>query len=1209
VGTRTLTVRLTANIASLRAGLAAGAAQVKGFGQDVAASGLSTKQSTDKLAKGFLVAGGIIGGALAYGVAKATEFEATMRNITTISDFVGRNFEQTSTKILNLSNRLPQSANELAEGLYDVASSGFAGADGMQVLEASAVAASAGLSTTATSGQAITAVLNAYGMGAKEATNISDTLFQTVNLGVVTFDELAQNLGDVVGLAAQAGVSIDDVGSAIATMTLAGIPAAESTTALNRVLQSIIAPSDALIEKFHEWGFESGEVALRQLGLKGIMDKVRESTNGNVTAVQGLFPEIRALKGVLALTAADGENYNRVQRQMADGHKGAGATAKALAQQQKSLSFQLSLLKNQITNTAISFGTALLPALKVVVGAATRVVSVFSDMPGPLRVGVTVLAALSAAMLLVAGSSLMLLSRIGRMRAELANLGPTGTRAAAAMGLLGRGVALASGAALAAYGFSALDGSIEGTITGVLSLVSAVGLLRSGLPALQSTLAKIGGTLSQSSIPAIQSAGVALGGVGAAVGRLGKVAPTLALSGAVMVSTMDEMGKASVGGAINMASMAATGAQLGFVMGGPVGAAIGGTAGLIAGPLMSALGVGGESVDEYRAKFEKLADTIDSLGPKMALQAFFKNMGRDDQWKLIQGDIRAVANEIESLAKTTPAGARKIVGALKESSLGAQFTAKDFAYLNWVINKQIEASARADARREKSKEKNEAIKQAHREVANAVMQMSEAEEQAAEDSAKALQEIADAATKNLPTAVGLFGEIQKAASNFGVAMDPAVLLRGFQDKLREQLDFGVNISTIMNAGFVEIGNVVAQQGPEAGASIAKALAEGIKSGDTTVVSQLEETAKLLGVAAPVLEEQFKSTWGPAIQRGQAAAFENASPFVRQLFGIEIPGAIAESAPFGAEGAAQAAAAAAYGYTGGIVGIPAEARRSSVAAAFGFMDGGPSNAAAGASVGGQASAGFGTGVAPLPGLAGAAASDAAGSFGAGAPAVAATAQGAGDAATGAFGSGLAPLPGLTGPALVMAMQGILNAVPALAVTASGAGAAVGQSFSSGIASGIAAGSGAVRKAAAQVVSEAEAAAKAKAETGSPSKLFAREVGAPIAQGVAQGIAAELPAVARATAALVQVPALPAARAMVAPIVAAATMPSRRAAVFGGTSVFGSGGAARGTAGAGVVNVTSVIEGNVYGDDAFRSKVNDSMSAANRKLATSIRRNRG
>jgi hypothetical protein len=53
--------------------------------------------------------------------------------------------------------------------------------------------------------------------------NVSDSLFQTVNLGVLSFADLAQGIGTVVGTARRPQVSIDQVGAAIATMTRAGI--------------------------------------------------------------------------------------------------------------------------------------------------------------------------------------------------------------------------------------------------------------------------------------------------------------------------------------------------------------------------------------------------------------------------------------------------------------------------------------------------------------------------------------------------------------------------------------------------------------------------------------------------------------------------------------------------------------------------------------------------------------------------------------------------------------------------------------------------------------------------------------------------------------------------------------------------------------------------------------------------------------------------
>jgi TP901 family phage tail tape measure protein len=131
------------------------------------------------------------------------------------------------------SSKTFESANALATGFYDIQSAGFAGADGMKVLEASTKAASAGMSTTQTAANAISATLNAYGESADQAAHVSDVLFQTVNLGVVNFEELSSSIGRVIPSAASAKISIEEVGAAVSTMTKSGLAGAQAVTDLN----------------------------------------------------------------------------------------------------------------------------------------------------------------------------------------------------------------------------------------------------------------------------------------------------------------------------------------------------------------------------------------------------------------------------------------------------------------------------------------------------------------------------------------------------------------------------------------------------------------------------------------------------------------------------------------------------------------------------------------------------------------------------------------------------------------------------------------------------------------------------------------------------------------------------------------------------------------------------------------------------------------
>jgi TP901 family phage tail tape measure protein len=367
---KNIQVLVGANNTNLSSVLAKSAAEVQGFQKKVEASNHSAISGAKLMGAAFLGAGVAIAAGLAYGVAKAIQFETSMRNVNSLSHLGAAAFRAQEQAVISMSTRLPQSAKILADGLYDIVSSGFEGAGALKVLDASATAASAGLTTTAVASKAITAVLNAYGRGAKDAADVSDVLFQTVNLGVIDFAELSGVIADVAGPAAAAKVGIEQVGSAIATMTLTGISGAEAGTSLNRVLQAIIKPTDALRNVLHGLGYESGAAALEQDGLHTVMEKVRVATGGNVTTLLSLFSDIRATRGALALMSNEGRTYTRVSSQIENANARHGATLRALHEQMKSVSFQWSLFKNNLDAAAISAGTHALPVLIALMGAA-----------------------------------------------------------------------------------------------------------------------------------------------------------------------------------------------------------------------------------------------------------------------------------------------------------------------------------------------------------------------------------------------------------------------------------------------------------------------------------------------------------------------------------------------------------------------------------------------------------------------------------------------------------------------------------------------------------------------------------------------------------------------------------------------------------------------------------------------------------------------
>lgn len=368
-GVRTMGVAIRGDASSLTRTLATSAAEVDAWEKKTSGSaarfGAGWKIATAGVILGIVaVAAGLVAAALG-----AVQFEKNMRNVNSLLQLNTAQFQQLSTAVLDVARTVPQTAENLAAGLYDIASSGFDGAQGLLVLTAAAKAASAGLSQTDTAAGVITSVLNAYGLSAASAADVSDVLFSTVNYGVVTFDELASTMGNVVGLASSARVPIDDVGSALATMTLAGVGAAEASTSLNRVIQGIIQPSDALAAAMKNLGYESGLQALQTKGLFGVMEDLRGVTQGNAEAYLQLFPEIRAARGAFALAANDGQTYARIQGQISDETSRSGSTQKAFAEQMKSTAAKWAIFTSSMKANSIEVGQTVLPVFNAALDA------------------------------------------------------------------------------------------------------------------------------------------------------------------------------------------------------------------------------------------------------------------------------------------------------------------------------------------------------------------------------------------------------------------------------------------------------------------------------------------------------------------------------------------------------------------------------------------------------------------------------------------------------------------------------------------------------------------------------------------------------------------------------------------------------------------------------------------------------------------------
>jgi len=327
-------------------------------------------ESIRRVGMGIAAMGAVMAAGLGKAVMAAAEFETQMRNVDSILKLSEEQLQSTSAEIIALSTRLPQSAASLAAGLYDIASSGFEGADGLKVLEASAKAASAGMTDTATAAQAIAGAINAYGMTADDAAHISDVLFKTVDRGVITFGELSSGIGQVLASAAAVGVTLEEVGAAIATMTKAGITSDMAMTSLNRIMVTFLNPPKLLAEALATVTKETGLQIIQTKGLAGAVEILNKVSGNSPELLAAMGLEQRSLRAAMSLTRQEGAIYRDELERQADA---AGATQAALDRQAKAFAYQWGLMKNQITAAAIGIGQELIPALRPLVETLGKV--------------------------------------------------------------------------------------------------------------------------------------------------------------------------------------------------------------------------------------------------------------------------------------------------------------------------------------------------------------------------------------------------------------------------------------------------------------------------------------------------------------------------------------------------------------------------------------------------------------------------------------------------------------------------------------------------------------------------------------------------------------------------------------------------------------------------------------------------------------------
>ena len=233
------------------------------------------------------------------------EFESSFVTVLTLLDKAqikqfGGMLERGADEIIK---KFGLEAADVNKALFDAISAGVEAGESIEFLDKAARLAVGGNAQLSDVVLGMTKIMNAYNLEAGDALKISEALFAAQKVGQTTVGELSSEIGKATSIAAQAGIGYDELLSTIAVLTKLLNNTEETTTAVNATINALINPSREATAAFKSVGIETGIAALRANGLFETMVQITSATEDDIDVLTELIPNIRALKGVGALTA------------------------------------------------------------------------------------------------------------------------------------------------------------------------------------------------------------------------------------------------------------------------------------------------------------------------------------------------------------------------------------------------------------------------------------------------------------------------------------------------------------------------------------------------------------------------------------------------------------------------------------------------------------------------------------------------------------------------------------------------------------------------------------------------------------------------------------------------------------------------------------------------------------------------------------------
>lgn len=265
---------------------------------------------------------GVVAGA---SVKAAADFQTATEQLVTGAGESQKNLDAVRQGILQVATATGTSTAQLTDAMYHIESAGFHGAAGLKLLQTAAEGAKVGNADFDTVSKTLVGTMDAYRMSGGQATNMMNGLIATVGAGDMRMQDLASSLGNVAPLAAAAGISFDQIGGAVATMTSQNMSAQQATQDLANTIRSLQKPNNEAVKEMEALGLSSNDISqnLGKRGLTGTLEMLTRAVAAHTQGGQVLISTFEASKTAAAdantMIKAMPANLQKLARGFLDG--------------------------------------------------------------------------------------------------------------------------------------------------------------------------------------------------------------------------------------------------------------------------------------------------------------------------------------------------------------------------------------------------------------------------------------------------------------------------------------------------------------------------------------------------------------------------------------------------------------------------------------------------------------------------------------------------------------------------------------------------------------------------------------------------------------------------------------------------------------------------------------------------------------------------